>query len=347
MKRRDSWMGRRFGSGTRSRNRSRSVGFAAAAAAALAFVSRANATTWLGGAGSYSDPTRWDTGLLPQGALDAAVIDGGNPISSAVTLSGNYVTGALFLDANDTFSVGDAGSFLQLHIGGQQVNGTVNLAGGLTLLDDGALLNGAGTINFLGGSLRNAGLAGSVMTAGAGLSLVGQGLLMGGSGNLVNQANVIGTFNTLGMVVNQGTITGSLVVQQGSFNNQGRVMISGTNALSTISFQNSGSGSVRVQAGAQFYLSGPAFTNSGSFALDSAGLIINIPSGGFSPSLPASALASITFTGANHIDLTGAACWMTPAASSIRPRSTARSRSRTVRPSAAGPLWPHRPDRSS
>jgi hypothetical protein len=90
--------------------------------------------TWLGGAGTWSDPAAWG-GALPTPGSNVH-IDGGNPATSVVTLNTSASIGSLILDAGDTLQWTGTGRVLTV------TNAIVNH--GLMLLND----TGAGIVEL-------------------------------------------------------------------------------------------------------------------------------------------------------------------------------------------------------
>jgi hypothetical protein len=63
----------------------------------------AQTDVWVGGAGNWSDPSKWSAGLPT--ATSNVFIDNGNAAASAVTVDGGYVCNNLTIDANDTLTI--------------------------------------------------------------------------------------------------------------------------------------------------------------------------------------------------------------------------------------------------
>ena len=105
-------------------------------------------TTWKGGAGNWSDSTKWTNGA-PNGNFNA-FIDGGNPVASSVALNVSQSINNLTINADDglgfnngtaltvngnsvsnagKMTLNSVGSFTELIIGGSNVT----LSGGGTL----------------------------------------------------------------------------------------------------------------------------------------------------------------------------------------------------------------------
>src|SRR5688500_12608134 len=77
-----------------------------AAFAALAAIPRpAPAATWNGGNGTWNTPANW-TGGVPDTAGETAVIDGGKPGASAVTLDISVNIASFNIDAGDALTIG-------------------------------------------------------------------------------------------------------------------------------------------------------------------------------------------------------------------------------------------------
>lgn len=121
-------------------------------------------STWLGGAGSWTDPTHWSGAVVPQNtstdSFDVA-IDGANDLASEVTLDAAETIGALQVTAGDSLVVTLTG---QLTLDGDRIvnageivlHGTGSTPYGepqsLSLAPD-TMLSGAGSIHLDGGGL--------------------------------------------------------------------------------------------------------------------------------------------------------------------------------------------------
>jgi hypothetical protein len=113
----------------------RAIGLTAVGAAAVAAVTvaprpaRAADTTWLGGAGNWTDASKWSNGVPTAGVN--VFIDAGNPIASVVTIpnppSQTLFAAALNLDAGDQL-ITNPGTFLVASNGGV-INGLLSLHG--------------------------------------------------------------------------------------------------------------------------------------------------------------------------------------------------------------------------
>jgi len=63
----------------------------------------AQTDVWLGGAGNWSDPSKWSAGVPT--ATSNVFIDNGNAATSSVTVDGGFVCNNLTIDANDSLTI--------------------------------------------------------------------------------------------------------------------------------------------------------------------------------------------------------------------------------------------------
>src|SRR5258706_15592578 len=120
-------------------------------------------STWLGGAGAWMDPTKWNNGVPQDTPADTytAAIDGGNAASSRVILASTATVTGFALDVGDSLMVNPGG---QLTVVGTQFrnSGEILLAGiGASGSTDslviypvggGPSVSGGGSIRLEGGS---------------------------------------------------------------------------------------------------------------------------------------------------------------------------------------------------
>ena len=99
-------------------------------------IQQAIAGIWNGGAGNWSDSTKWSDGAVPNSASVHLKIDNGNAMVSAVTLNQNATVGDIGLDASDTLIVNAAqtltlaGPATSVLRGSLTLNGRVDLGAG-------------------------------------------------------------------------------------------------------------------------------------------------------------------------------------------------------------------------
>jgi hypothetical protein len=170
-------------------------------------------TTWLGGTGTWTDPAGWSAGVPQNTPADSfdAVIDGGNPEQSVVTLSSQATIDTLVIDSGDRL--------------------VVTPDGGLSL--QGSVLVNSGEIVLQSGP--NAYVP-SLGVSPSGLELQGEGSVrlenfgvIGGDGPLTNQDNVIsgsGLISALGFT-NRGVVEAGAGERLIVGNTQGGVVNSG------------------------------------------------------------------------------------------------------------------------
>jgi hypothetical protein len=115
----------------------------------LPFLARAQSTIWLGGAGNWSDPSKWSAGV--PGSTSNVFIDNGNGKVSPATMDIQGQANNLTIDSDDSLSFNNG---TNLTINGSTISNagaiSLNSAGSLTLLfiANGATLSGAGTVSM-------------------------------------------------------------------------------------------------------------------------------------------------------------------------------------------------------
>src|SRR5215831_2464102 len=69
-------------------------------------------STWTGGTGNWTDAGSWSNGVPQNDATNTytALVDGGNPVKSAVTVGNAVAIDALSVDAGDQVTVTTTGS---------------------------------------------------------------------------------------------------------------------------------------------------------------------------------------------------------------------------------------------
>jgi hypothetical protein len=113
-------------------------------------------STWLGGIGTWTD-AHWSIGVPQNTSTDSfdAVIDGGNPVSSQVTLDSAATVGSLQVDAGDALVLTPIGG---LNLEGSQIAnaGEITLQGPASLMFEtpGSVLSGGGSIRLDGGDIE-------------------------------------------------------------------------------------------------------------------------------------------------------------------------------------------------
>jgi hypothetical protein len=84
---------------------------------------------WLGGAGNWSDGTKWQGGASPNNPSLIAQIDNGNAAASSVTLDTSATVNTVALDADDSLTIGNGQTLTLAGPGASAFNGTLAFAG--------------------------------------------------------------------------------------------------------------------------------------------------------------------------------------------------------------------------
>jgi hypothetical protein len=161
----------------------------------------AQTTTWLGGAGNWSNPGKWSAGV-PTGT-STALIDNGNGAASPVILDVNGSATNLSIDSDDSLSFNNG---VSLSIGATGA-GTINNAGHLNM-------NSTGSVTEL--VVANAVPAAVTLTGGGALNMSNNpnnviGIFGGGLSNVNNTIQGAGHIgNTQMGLNNQGTINANI-----------------------------------------------------------------------------------------------------------------------------------------
>jgi hypothetical protein len=209
---------------------------------------------WLGGAGNWSDASKWSAGVPT--ATSNVVIDNGNGVASAVTVDGGFVCNNLTIDADDSLTI-PSGSTLTINGTSITNKGKINVTdnpfpAALSIAaSQNVTLSGGGTVTLNDTS----GAAAAIIEGGGGATLTnvnntiqGSGQLGFGSGlALVNQASGVVNANQAGRVLyvnpvagltNQGLMEaasgGSLNFSQGLTVNNSGGTISSSGSGSTV-----------------------------------------------------------------------------------------------------------------
>src|SRR6202521_763476 len=215
----------------------------------LAFAQRDN---WLGGAGNWSDASKWSVGVPT--ASSNVFIDNGNGAASAVTVDGGFACNNLTIDADDTLTI-TSGNRLdifgtsitnkgKINVTDNPFPATLGVAAGQSVT-----LTGGGTVTLTDASQQ----AAALIVGGAGSTLTNVNNTIQGSGQIgqagglvfVNQAGGLINGNQAGHAIvldppggttnlglMEATSGGELVLAQG---------LPVNNAGGTISFSGSGS----------------------------------------------------------------------------------------------------------
>ncbi|HXQ23341.1 MAG TPA: hypothetical protein VN812_16815, partial [Candidatus Acidoferrales bacterium] len=199
--------------------------------------------TWNGGSGNWEDPTKWGGGVVPNngpGNTFNVFIDGGNGVSSAVTLYTSEAVSTLTIDQGDQL-IENNGSALGI-AGGPAINNGVwalNTTGATTdiWLVGGVTVSGTGSIVMNNALFLNNRILtdGTVFTQAAGHMIRGSGQLLVDTGGMINLGTVIADQpaglwidpNDLGFT-NQGLLqaksSGTLTLKAGTLTNTGGII---------------------------------------------------------------------------------------------------------------------------
>jgi hypothetical protein len=94
-----------------------------------AIVAGPTSVAWLGGAGNWSDDTKWQGGAAPNSSSRIALIDNGNATASSVTLDANETVDSVMLDAGDSLTIADGQTLTLAGPGASAFNGTLAFTG--------------------------------------------------------------------------------------------------------------------------------------------------------------------------------------------------------------------------
>jgi hypothetical protein len=236
----------------------------------------AQTTTWLGGAGNWSNPGKWSAGV-PTGT-STALIDNGNGAASPVTLDVNGVATNLTIDSDDSLSFNNG---VSLSIGASG-GGTINNVGHLNI-------NSTGSVTEL--IVVNAAPAAVTLTGGGTLNMSNNpnnviGIFGGGLTNVNNTIQGAGHIgNTQMGLNNQGTIDANIgggganpliVDPAGTASNTGTMEATNGGTLELQqSFNNTG-GKIQAVGASSMVLLGPNTSFSGGTLTTSGGGIVGV-----------------------------------------------------------------------
>jgi hypothetical protein len=284
--------------------------------------------SWNGGAGNWSDPTKWDGGVVPNngaGNTFNVSIDGGNSVNSAVTLDIAATVSKLTIDSGDQLSHVD-GRVLTVAGGPVSDNGVwaLNTTGAATGISfyGGVTLSGSGSIVMNNALLLNNLILtdNTVLTQAAGHTIRGSGQLLADSGGMLNQGTVIAD-QPNGLVIDPNDL---------GFSNAGTVQVTGTSSITVNAGPFTTSGAVLIDPGTTLTRTGDYTQTAGTTTLNGGTLsatgLVDIQSGELlgtgtisaavnnagevSPGLPAGTLNitgsyAQTSTGTLHIEIRG------------------------------------------
>jgi len=235
----------------------------------LAFAQNDN---WLGGAGNWSDTSKWSTGLLPTSSSNV-FIDNGKAGASPVTINFNGAQcGNLTIDSDDSLTLVDGTIFT---VFGPTISNAgaffMNANSGVTMDINGSVtLSGAGALKMSNSPANNIFGYGQ----GTGDSLTNQSTIQGsgtinpGTSNTFNNQHIVNANQSTPLIINAGsgtvTNTGTLETTNGAT----LVLQGDTEGGGT--FDNSG-GTIQAEAGSIVQLYGSALVKNGNLTATSTG----------------------------------------------------------------------------
>jgi hypothetical protein len=207
--------------------------------------------TWEGGSGDWGDPANWAGGVPNGFGADAFIVSAGS-YTVSIGSSEGFTVGGLTLDA--------AGATLAI-AGQLDLDGTMTLTAGDISLGDPDQV-GPGTLIF-GGAASTA-----TLTLGPSLDLVGVG-------------GVLDSEDATATLVNQGSITGFVTIENGIFTNAGT--INGSVDAQVANFENAAGGVITIgQYSGTTIETSASFTNAGAITVGDHGTLTLQPDGTWS-----------------------------------------------------------------
>ncbi|MGH3112868.1 MAG: hypothetical protein ACRDOP_05305, partial [Gaiellaceae bacterium] len=245
-------------------------------------VKQALAATWSGGAGEYTDASRWSFSTPPAaGALfpsndganlfDVRIDGGADGTASDVLLAGPATIESLAIDAGDRLTLADTGRLtfsdtVNRAESGHVVNdGAIVLGGpGASLVSEGDLsLEGSGVLELGGGRIGPTGAFNLLLGHGAGHTIRGSG-----------EIDLVGTTSTTGATLaNAGTIeaTGASPLRiDAVVENDGVLRATGAGGLELLRSATN-RGEIEVGAGGRLTATAATLTNQGELRVAGAG----------------------------------------------------------------------------
>jgi hypothetical protein len=211
---------------------------------------------WLGGAGLWSDASKWSAGVPT--SSNNVFIDNGKAGASSVTINFNGAqAGNLTIDSDDSLTIVDPSIFTVF---------------GPTIANAGTFSMNAtsGAILDIGGSVTLKGSGGLTMSNNAGNTIMGYGQ-PGPGASLTNQSTILGA----------GNIGGNGIGSGNSFINQGTVNANQTTPL-TIALGAgtvTNTGTLEATNNATLVLDGGTLTNTGGTIHADAGSVVSLKDG--------------------------------------------------------------------
>ena len=259
----------------------------------LAFAQNDN---WLGGAGNWSDTSKWSTGMLPTSSSNV-FIDNGKAGASPVTINFNGAQcGNLTIDSDDSLTLVDGTIFT---VFGPTISNAgaffMNANSGVTMDINGSVtLSGAGALKMSNSSVNT--IFGYGQGTGATLTnqstIQGSGTINPGCSNTFNNQHTVNANQTTPLIIsicsetskNSGTLEAT---------NGGTLLLEG-NAEGAGTFDNTG-GTIQAGAGSIVQLYDSAIVKNGNLTATSTGATQCNGSNGFCT------LDGVTITGTHQL----------------------------------------------
>ena len=251
-------------------------------------------TNWLGGAGNWSDSTKWSTGAVPNSASTNVCIDDGNAANSQVTLDISVSVGTLTIDSGDSLIISDNTSLAAA--GNISNSGHITVSAG----QNNTFLRIQGPVSLSGGGTL------TLTTSGIGPAIINANCSCG-----AQLTNVDNTIEGVGTIGNNGL---PLINQAGGTVNAN---VPGGNALFINTAADTNSGLMEATAGGTLQLSGTFNNGTGTITSSGSGSTVQLvnvtiqggtlnSSGGAVLGVPAGNSATLDgSTGAGQVTLAG------------------------------------------
>lgn len=259
----------------------------------------AQTNAWKGGAGNWSDSTKWTAGV--PSSTSNVLIDNGNAVASAITMSSGAQSANLTIDSDDSLTMVDGALF---YLYGPTVSNAGTFA--ITSISSGAVLNPYGAVTLTGaGALTMSNNANNTIWGYGqigGTSLINQSTIQGsgsinpGSSNTFSNQHIVNANQTSPLIINagSGTVTNTGTLES---TNGGTLLLEG-DSYGNGTFNNT-SGTIQAGAGSIVQLYDTAIVKNGNLTATSTGATQCNGSNGFCK------LDGVTITGTHQVILGG------------------------------------------